>query len=163
MPRSVKGPQRVGERGAGRQRIGDAGDLVEEGPGLVGEVVGVVGAHAGRLHRDAAREVRQLRPGDDLPRAARTGLGLGVVEEVLGGPVLVERGPPAQAQDVEGEPVGQAEAGARHREGADQPGLEAGGEGRGVLVLDLADLVGDGRRVVPDDRAQRQRPLGDLR
>ncbi|WP_328772084.1 hypothetical protein [Streptomyces sp. NBC_00286] len=38
-------------------------------------------------------------------------------------------------------------------------GLEAGGEGRGVLVPDLAELVGDGRRAVPDDRAQRQRPL----
>ncbi|MFB7756758.1 hypothetical protein ACFC18_45375 [Streptomyces sp. NPDC056121] len=45
--------------------------------------------------------VRQLRASDYLSRTPRTGVGLGVVEGVLGGPLLVED-----------EPVGQAEGGA---------------------------------------------------
>ncbi|MFI5681964.1 hypothetical protein [Streptomyces cellulosae] len=83
-----------------RQRLGDPRDLVEESPGLIGEVVGVAGAHARRLHRDTTREVRQLRADDDLPDPTCTGPRLRVVEEVLGGPVLVERGPAAHAQAV---------------------------------------------------------------
>ena len=64
--------------------------------------------------------------------------------------------------DVEAQPVRHAERGARHREGGRQARLEPGGEGRGVLVLDLAHLAADRSGAVPDDRTQRQRPLGDL-
>ena len=45
---------------------------------------------------------------------------------------------------------------------AAETGLEPGGEGRGVLVLHLAHLAADRRGAVPDDRAERQRPLRDL-
>ena len=155
--------QPVGERRVRRQRVGDTGDLVEERPGLVGELLLVADADARRLHRVAALEVRHLRADDHLPQPPRTGLGLGVVEQVLGGPVEVERRPTRDAVDRRSpSPLGMPKRGAGHRERGRQPGREPRGEGGGVLVLDLAHLVADGRGVVPDDRAQRQRPLGDL-
>ena len=112
--------QAVGERRVRRQRVGDTGDLVEERPGLVVELLLVADADAGGLHRVAAREVRDLRADDHPPQPPGTRLGLGVVEQVLGRAVEVERRAARGAVDVEAQPVGHAERDAGHREGRRQ-------------------------------------------
>src|SRR3712207_9558520 len=95
-PRSTLFPYTTLFRSVRRERVAGADDLVEEGPALVDEHLGVAAAHARGLHRVAAGEVGHLRADDDLPRAARAGLGLAVVEEVLRGPGPVEGGPSVQ-------------------------------------------------------------------
>ena len=57
-----------GEGGVARQFV-EAGDLVEEGAGLVDEAVVVAGADPGGVHGQAAGDVGVLDADDDAPES----------------------------------------------------------------------------------------------
>ena len=81
---------------AARQRgcLVDAGDLLEEGPRLIGESVVLTEADARGIHRQAAGQVRVIGTEDDLPVTVLRGRRLVQEQLDLSRPALVELAAP---------------------------------------------------------------------
>jgi hypothetical protein len=94
-----QGVQAVGERGVAGQLVA-AGDLVEEGAGLVDEAVVVAGADARGVHRQAAGDVGVVDADDDAAEAVGAGGDLELTRAAH-----VERHRAALAEDLELERV----------------------------------------------------------
>ena len=138
----------------------DAGDLLEEGAGLVHEAVVLADTHARGVHRKSAREVRVIRP-DDHPAVAAARCRVVVVDHLeFGGSLLFPACGSAVTEDLQEQAVRMSRGDPRHLDDADALG-ELGAEAGVVVVLDRFVAVAHRRLAVPDDRAQRHRPLLD--
>ena len=124
-----------GQGGHGRE-LADAGDLVEERPGLPGEQVVLAVADRREVHRDALLDPRVL--GADEHRSVAVGLAVRTLvgEGELARTVQVEGGRAVSGEHLEAQAVRQAVRDPADREGPDRTVGERRGERRDVLVLD---------------------------
>ena len=153
----------LGERGTARQgvRLVEAGDLLQEGAGLVDETVVLTETDAGGVHRQTAGDVRVVGSDDHAPVAVGAG-GTALVQHQLelGRTLLRPGGRALVPEHLQLESVRMTGGDPGHLDDAGAVG-ERGTE-RGVVVV-LHRLVGvaDLDLAVPDDRPQGHRTLGD--
>jgi hypothetical protein len=152
--------QALGERGVARELVA-AGDLVEEGAGLVDEAVVVAGPDSGGVHGQAAGDVGVLDADDDPSEAVRLARQPAADDRELTGTADVEGEGTLLAEDLELQGVRVAVGNAGDAEVAGRPVGEAHREARPVVVHDRLALVADLDVGMPDNVSQRQRSLRD--
>ena len=143
-----------------RAQVADAGDLIEEGAGLIGEEVGDTVADAAGIHRQAAPDVGVVGSDEHPPRAGERAPDLVGGDLEFAGAVQIPRRRSVRAEQLEAQSVGQVVGDPRRGERADGAAVEPRGEGGDVLVLDRHQLVADRALGVTVGDAERHRTLG---
>ena len=152
----LEGVQPVAEGGIAGDLV-VAGDLVEEGAGLVDETVVVAGADTGGVHRQTAGDVGMVDADDDPAVAGRVGGSDLELPARLTSKARAPRSQNTSNLSVFGWPVGDP----GDVEIAGGAIGEANREAGPVVVLDGLEGVADCDLGVADDMAEGQRPLRD--
>ena len=89
-----------------RSQLANAGDLIEENAGLVGEQVGHAVPDAARVHRQAALDVGMLRADEHPPGAADVAADIVGRDLEFAGAVQIPRRRTFGSEQLEGKTVG---------------------------------------------------------